>query len=529
MADPGYPQAITDKTWDYLEVGQRSADRLTFDYRPIGTTVSNEVEYLFGVDPGTFAFELPRGHPLLDDITDVRRKVWQFRGGVDGQEFTGRIMKRNVTGPMEDTYVFSGVDNRFHLKRMCAWVNNTMPPEVQFSITGKQDVVWGPWDPVAKNYVAKVATRLNKPFYVRLPLKWPDLWTIANQTDVGAIDSLDDLLDIIADANDDLALVTLFARFTMLDDLFRPTCERLERGVRVDTWDGRGTPPTVFSTDTLGKLTSILNATSDHFLDFSQLNSVSAGLWSNHPNRACYLFDTVEKRDRREVQFRTDAKVGIRHYAMSESHGDATYAIVGGKAPEVLNQAIEIGANLAISAILFGLSMIPGLSGLSGLSLTVGDLFDDVFFAYQVVADHDLEDDLGEDDAFGEIYADNTAAYSLDGYANGKRTLHDHGGGQQLDADVFSGVDGRGIHFGADEAGARAARKYQCGDTVTLWDGATFSEQYVSKVVVGQQRDGGWKEQPTLGRDKRAQGAYTRLIGGIQDGAATMRGYANSL
>lgn len=529
MADPGYPQAITDRQWDYFDIGIRSADRMTFDYRPVGSTVSNEVEYTFGIDPGAFAFELPPRHPLLDVITDVRRTAWQFRCGIDGQEFTGRILKRSVTGPKEQTFQFSGLDNRFFLKRMCAWVNNIFPPEVQFGITGKQDVVWGPWDPVAKNYVAKVATRQNKPFYVRLPLKWPNLWTAANQIDVGAINTLDDLLDILADTYDSLDLVALQARFTMLDDLFRPTCERLERGVSVDTWDGRGTPPAVFSTDTLGKLQSIINTSSDHFLDISQLSHLGSGLWSNTPPRACYLFDTTTKRDNRKTQFRTDAKVGLGSYSMEELHADATHAVVGGKAPAVLNQAIEIGANLAISAILFGLSMIPGLGGLSGLSLTVGDLFDDVFFAYQVTSDHELEEDIGEDDAFGEIYADNTAAYSLDSYATGKRTLHEHSGTQTLEGHALSGVDGRGIHFGAPETGARAARKYQHGDTVTLFDGASFSEQWVSKVVVGQRRDGGWKEDPSLGRTKRAQGLWERLITGAQDTATSFRGFANSI
>ena len=58
--------------------------------------------------------------------------------------------------------------------------------------------------------------------------------------------------------------------------------------------------------------------------------------------------------------------------------------------------------------------------------------------------EHEL--DLGMD-AYGEIFADNTAAYSLDAYATGKRTLHEHGGSQTLDVQVMSGVDGRGIEL----------------------------------------------------------------------------------
>lgn len=532
MADPGYPQAITDPTWDYFELGRRAtngvwdANGQHIDWRPVGGVIEDQVEYSFGIDPGAFSFQLPEKHPVNDEITDIRRTVWQFRCGYDGIEYSGRILKRKKTGPLGVEYTYSGLDNRYHLKRGSAWVNNLFPAEVQFNITGKQDVVWGPVDPVFKNYVAKIFTRLNRPVYVRLPLQWPASWTNASQTDVNDINSLDDLLDIILGAYEDL--IVLPARFTWLDDLFRPTCERLDMGVKVDLWDGYGTAPQVFSTSTLGKLQSILDLTSDHFLDLSQLNSVSSGLWQNTAPHACYLFDTVQKRDNRKVQFRTDAQVGIASYVMEETHGDAPRAIVGGKAPEVLNQAIEIAANLAISAIIFAISLIPGAGFLAGLSLTVGDLFDDVFFAYQVVVDHDLEDDLGMD-AYGEIFADNTAAYSLDAYATGKRVLHEHGGSQTLEVQVMSGTDGRGIHFGQPESGVRAARKYQHGDTVTLWDRGTSVEQYVSKVTLGRKRDGGFQETASLGRNKAHQGLWERLITGVQDGSASIRGLSNSV
>ncbi|MDF3280490.1 hypothetical protein [Gordonia sp. N1V] len=532
MADPGYPQAITDPTWDYFELGRRSSDGAiavngdTIDWKPVGTVIEDQVEYAFGVDPGAFSFRLPEKHWVNDEITDIRRTVWHFRCGYDGLEYSGRILKRNKVGPLGVETTYSGMDNRFHLKRGSAWVNNLFPAEVQFNITGKQDIVWGPVDPVFKNFVAKVFTRLNRPVYVRLPLKWPDSWNISNYTNLDDISSVDDLLDIILGAYEDL--IALPARFTWLDELFAPTCDRLEMGVSVDLWDGHSAPPEVFSTSTLGKLQSILDLTSDHFLDLSQLGSVSSGLWQNTPPHACYLFDTTTKRDNRICQFRTDAQAGIKSYTFSETHGDAPRAIVGGKAPEVLNQAIEIGANLAISAIIFAISTIPGAGGLAGLSLTVGDLFDDVFFAYQVVVDHDLEDDLGMD-AFGEIFADNTAAYSLDAYATGKRTLHEHGGTQTIEFDVMSGTDGRGIHFGQPETGKRAARKYQHGDTVTLWDNGTSVEQYVSKVTVGRRRDGGFSETATLGKNKAAQGLWERLITGVQDGATSIRGLANSI
>ncbi|MBE7195703.1 MAG: hypothetical protein INR66_24905, partial [Gordonia polyisoprenivorans] len=430
--------------------------------------------------------------------------------------FTGRIMHRRKSGvPGRETVRYEGVCNKYWLSREYAWVNNLFPPEFQVGLTGKQDVEFGPPDPVMKNYVTKVNTRLNRPVYSALPIKWPGAWTQPNLAD---IDSLDDLIGTIQDAAAEI--VGLQARFTQLDDLFRNTVERLERGVTLDLWDGTGQSPMVFSTDTLGKLQSILDHTSDHFLDLGQLAQVSQGLWSNQANRACYIFDTHDKRDNRKVHFRTDGRAQISEYDYSESHADAVRSIVGGRAPAILNDLIEIGANFAIQLLINLIA--PGL----GLGVVVGDLFDDIFFAFQVFSDFELEDDIGEDGAFPEVFADNTAAWSVDGYATGKTALHDHGGSEALVISPISGIGDKGNSFGADLVGS--ARRYQLGDVVRFTDRGTTVDQYVSKVKISDTPGDRCRELPTVGKSKQLQGPWTRAITGFQGFAATTRGIANS-
>jgi hypothetical protein len=425
-------------------------------------------------------------------------------------------MRRKVTGtPGRERFLYTGMDNKFWLQRMYAWVNNIFPPEIQVGLTGKQDVEFGSVDAVFKRYLSKVATRLDKPVYAAMPIRQPGSWSPPELDD---IDELEDLIELILDATEDI--VGLQARFPSLYDLFKQTVDRLEVGISLNLWDGRGTSPTVFNTDTLADLQSIIDYTGDNFLDLSKLAGVGGGLWSNSMTRAGYVFNTHEKRDNRKVQFRTDAEGQIVDYDLDQAHCDATRAIVGGKSPAILNDIIEIGANLAIQLLLNLIA--PGL----GLGVVVGDLFDDIFFAYQVFWDNDLEDEIGQDDAFPEIFADNTNAWSLDGYAVGQTTLKERSGQQSLTVNAMSGVPGRGNSFGADNG---TARRYDIGDIITLWDRGNTVEQYVSKVTVTDSPNARMREQPTLGNDKRLKGIFDQLVSGVQRGASGLNGIANSV
>ncbi|WAC54976.1 hypothetical protein [Gordonia sp. SL306] len=243
-------------------------------------------------------------------------------------------------------------------------------------------------------------------------------------------------------------------------------------------------------------------------------------------DQAGYVFTTQLKRDRRHVQFRTDGGQ-IRSFKYSETHATAWRAIVGGKSPSVLNDIIEIGANLAIAAIVAAIATIPGAGGVAGLSVGVGDLFDNIFFAYQVYWDQEVADEIGHADALPEGFADNTAAWSIDGYSTAHTWLKEHGGKEELTITAQGGTpDGRGISFGVDN---NTPRRYQLGDIVTCWDRGNTVEQYVSSVTIEDAPGERVVETPTIGRDKRAKGPWDRLFGGLGDIQGSLHGFANAI
>lgn len=566
-AGPGYAHpaaAAATSAFDYFDIGLRvgTGAGSKVEWRPIGSYLNAKVAPTWGLTPGTFSFTLPPKHPLTDIITNVRRTCWHFRCGYNGlPALTGRIMTRSYDGaPGRTPYMYAGVCNKIWLSAIYAWVNPLFPPEIQIGLTGKQDIIYGPVDFVYKYYLAKNATRLNVPVYAGLPLRMPDSWSQDNLVDFvtsgdflealvgsalsgGAIGAITGglvgaaigagagaLLGAVNSASsaglfDEV--IGLQARFPPLSELYKQSAERLELGVAMDFWDGHGTSPQVFNTDSLANLQSIIDYSSDNFLDLTTLGSTDlSGLWTGQMGRAGYVMSTKLKRDKRNVQFRTDGGQ-IRSYKYNESHATEWRAIVGGKSPSILNDVIEIGANLAIAALIGLLATIPGLGGLSALSVTVGDLFDDIFFAYQVFWDDEIADAIGHDDALAEGFADNTAAWSLDGYSTAHTHLKDHGGKEELAITAMGGTkDGRGITFGADNG---TARRYQLGDLVTCWDRGNTVEQYVSSVTIDDTPGERCVETPSIGRDKRAKGPWDRAFNALGDVSGALRGFANAV
>ncbi|MGW0039820.1 Gp37-like protein [Gordonia sp. NPDC003376] len=527
MTAPGYARPNTvDNAFDYFDVGLRvgSGPGSKIAWRPVGRYLQATVRPSWGIEPGVFSFSLHPDHPLVSKIlaSNVNTTCWHFRCGYNGmQVMTGRIMDVDYEGaPGQAPYVFSGLCNKLWFRSMNAWVNNLLFPEVQVNLTGKQDIRLGKPDPVMKSYLASVATRLNVPVYPALPLRWD--WDWPNLAD---IDSLDDLLDLILDLPE--GLVAMSARFPSLADLFAPTTERLEMGVSVDLWDGHGTSPQVFNTSSLANLQSIIDRTSDGFLDLSRLlDPLNDGLYSLSMNRAGYVFDTAETRDRKHVQFRTDSGQ-ITSIKYNAHHPEMYMAIVGGKSPAILNDIIEIGANLAIAGIIAGLATIPGLTGIGGLSVVVGDLFDDIFFAYEVFWDSDIRDAVGADDALPEQFTDNSASHSIEGYSVAHKALHEKGGSETLTLTVQGGAaDGRGISFGADNG---TARRYQLGDVVSVYDRGLVLERYVSEVALTHEPGKGLIEEPTIGKSQRAKGPWDRIFGTFGQAQSLADAVANAV
>ncbi|MGC5249490.1 hypothetical protein ACPXB3_21500 [Gordonia sp. DT219] len=527
MTVPGYARPNTvDSAFDYFDIGLRrgSGPGSTIEWRPVGRYLKATVRPTFGIDPGTFSFSLHPDHPIVSAITkrNVTKACWHFRAGYNGlNALTGRIMNVDYDGaPGRAPFTYSGKCNKVWLQSMNAWVNNQLPPEVQVNLTGKQDIRIGKPDALFKSYLTSVATRLNVPVVPALPIR--DSWEWPNLAD---IDSLDDLLDLVLDVGE--GLVALAARFPSLHDLWGPTTERLEMGVRIDTYDGHGTSPQVFNTSSLANLQSIIDRTSDGFLDLSRLlDPLNDGLFSLALDRAGYVLDTVQKRQRQNVQWRTDGGQ-IASYKYSASHPELYMAVVGGKSPAILNDVIEIGANLAIAALIAGLATIPGLAGVGGLSVVVGDLFDDIFFAYEVYWDADIRDAVGADDALPEQFVDNTASHSIEGYSTAHQALKEKGGSETLTLTAVGGTaDGRGISFGADNG---TARRYQLGDVVTFYDRGNVVEQYVSEVAITHEPGKGLIEEPTVGKSKRAKGPWDRVFGLFGQAGALADAVANSV
>ncbi|WP_037141795.1 Gp37-like protein [Rhodococcoides fascians] len=516
MSQPGYarPNRV-DVEILAIELGTRNGSRI--EWTPLGSYTSAEVFWHWYL-PGTISFELKPGHRLIPYMRALRKKAIHIRLYRNGIPWTGRLMTHNTSGPVRNpTIRFTGVDYKFWLQRGLAWVNPMFPPEFQIGLTGKQDVMFGNPDFVLKYFGAKTWTRIRRPIFASLPLHT----VTSDYPDLDGLDDLGSILDIVNNAIENLAVISM--RFTQLLDGFTLTRDRLDFGWTMDLWDGTGTPPHVFNTSTLSMLQSVLDATSDNFLNFTNPNNylglTDPSSWGRMP-RAGYVFDTKAKEDRRKLQWRTDG-TQILSFNYDSSHATATRAVVGGKAPEILNQVIEWGANFAIQLILNAL--LPGL----GLGLVVGDLFDNIFFAYQQFIDYDLEGEIGIDDAFADVFADNTAAYSLDAYATAQGALKEHSGSEAIELEVVSGgADGKGMSFGVDN---NTGRRYQLGHIHTFYDQGTTIEQYISGVRLIDRRDGRMIEKPVLGEDKRLRGTFERLIGSMQGFASYSRGNSNSV
>lgn len=517
VALPGYARPTTEPIGDEdIMIGTPNA----LTWRPLGGYISREVEFDWRV-PGFLKFQIMGSHPMAGYLMDCRRKVIHVRSPENGVMWNGRVFTADAEGPPgQELITVTCVDNKYWLKTGLAWVNNLLPPEIQINITGKQDVRIGSYDMVSKSYATSIFTRLNKPVYAKLPIRYD----VPELPDLADIDTLDEALAYVATATDEL--VILSARFPPFDELIQQEGDRLERGLACDLWTPvDGVPsPTVFNTTSLSQLQSVLDYTSDNFLNFTNpgniLGLADPTTW-NKMTRAGYAFDTLVKRDRRTIQWRADG-TQIEHIKRHTEHMTAHRIVVGGKAPEILNQAIEWAANFAIQLLLNAL--FPGL----GLGMVVGDLFDDIFFAYQQFWDPDVESDpnLGEH-AFGEAFGDNTAAWSMDSAAIGLAQLKKHSGADAITITVTNGgPDGRGYRFGADDG---SGKTFLVGDVHTIWHLGTLIDQYVSNVKVRTDRNGRKVYSVTLGDAETAKDGWERVIGRVSSAMGTFRGIANSL
>jgi len=484
--------------------------------RPLGPYIKARFGWFWNV-PGTATIQVRADHPLAARLMQCKRDVVPIRTYYNGIPWDGRVMSATIAGkPGEEILTATCVSNLYWLLTILAWVNPLFPPEVQVGLTGKQDIMFGPADFVFKYFLAKNVIRLQKPVYMKLPIRYeiPELPQLKD------LKTLDDILEAIDDLTAELVIIS--ARFTQLDELYKTTVDSADLGLSCNLWTPKDGPsPWVFNTDTLARLQNVLDLSGDNFFWFMNpgniLGLADPDQWGK-AQKAGYVFDTHKKRDRRWMQWRTDSG-HITNYTRGVSHPKAHSAIVGGKAPEFINQVVEWAANAAIKALLNWL-----LPGAALGDILVGDLFDDIFFAYQKFDDHKLKADLGPH-AFGEIFVDNTSAYSLDGLAIGMAGLKAAGGGESLKLEVQAGgIDGRGFSFGEDDG---SGRRFKVGDIMTFYDRGTVIEDYISAVEVEDSRDEKCTEFITIGDDGEVKDAWEKLIDRMKGFAGLSRAIAN--
>lgn len=499
-------------------------------WRPLGRYVEAAVGYEWNL-PGTLEIEIKPTHPMAGYLVNCRYRVIHVRVWRNGEMWDGRLMNSKTRGRSgQERILLYGVGNLFWLLRTLAWVNPLFPPEVQVGLTGKQDIMIGPADFVLKYFGAKNWTRMGKPIYPALPLRY----TVPELPNISDLFDLTELLSLIGD----LDLIGVQARFPPLDELFKQSTDNLDLGLSMHLWTAYDGPsPSVFNARTLGVLSAIFGMFNpDNFMAFNNAGN-ALGLpdpenWGKITKHAGYVFDTHVMRQRHHMEWRTDSG-WIEEYERNVRHMDAHMVIVGGKSPDMVNKFVEWAANLALQVLAGIITTALGLPGVG--AIVVGDLFDDIFFAYQAFenpAPLEMVDEFGSfggdngEHFFGEVFGDNSAAWSLDAFATGQDALKKASGEDSITITVISGgPDGRGYQFGRDDG---VHRRYLCGDEMAFYDRGVRVYQMVTGVKIIDRGDGRMVEQIRFGPDEAAKSVWERVMGRFKDIAQFSRGIANS-
>jgi hypothetical protein len=294
---------------------------------------------------------------------------------------------------------------------------------------------------------------------------------------------------------------------TRMDEVFKTHLANSDRALTVSLYR-HGIDPdpgTIFNADSLGHLENIISWEGlQNFFYFLNPGNI-LGL-ANPDNwltaqKTCYIVDTVTKRDRRHMQWRVDGG-NVIDYERAGSTPEGWQAIVGGKAPEVLNQAIEIGISALIQAAMSALQI-------GGVAPAVGDVFNDLFFAFSQFTDPELRAVMGPH-GLAEGFANSSTAFSLDALAGGTQKLKEMGGQDTIRINVRAGSGG--YSFGKDIGDGT---RFQLGDIMTCEHLGTTIEQHVNTVEVTDDPRTLLTESITLGDDLKLRSAWDRVIGKI--------------
>lgn len=460
--------------------------------------------------PAMGVFKVKASHPMVETWKTCRRKVCPIVTSRNGIQWDGRVMDVEIeweAGMDEPIVTVYCINNLYWLLTVLGWVNPFFPPEVQIYITGKQNIMFGPVDWVFKYFFGMNGIRQGIPVFMKMPVHYevPRLPNLADLLDI------DELLSFV----NGIDFTVVSTRFTQLDEAFKQTVENGIVGMSCDlvipTAEDPG--PTVFNTEGLNNLQMVIDATSDYFMDPTLLPELDE-IVTDHLTSPGYVFDTKQLRERKWQVWSTGVGGNIVKYKRKISHARASSVIVGGQSPSIMNSIVEFAANLAVQAIAGAITAAFGLPGIGAIA--VGDMFDNIFFAFQEFEDTDLKNDLGYH-GFREGLANNTAAWTVDGFSVGLNELQKRSGGDTIQYDVITGPST--LQFGADideDGNDVSGRRYQHGDLVTVHDEGTYLENYISHVEVEDARDGHIKEYITWGGDPSLRDQWGQFFGMVK-------------
>ncbi|WP_446430702.1 Gp37-like protein [Rhodococcus qingshengii] len=451
--------------------------------------------------------QVKASHPHADRLKQCKTSVVPIRTFYNGKVWDGRVMDVTIEGkPGQETVTAICASNMKWLESILGW---PMPLAPEWAQVKKQDIMIGPIDFVTKYFIAKNATRLNKPVYVKVPdggnqIKLPTI--------PSGIDSVDKFFEFIAS----LDLCAMYTRMTPLDELFQNSLKSSESEITCNLWvKGDPDPGKIFNTNSLGRLQNIFDLHGDNFMFFTNPNNI-LGLLNpetyGKATEACYIVDTRKKRDRKWMQWSTDGGQ-IIDYKRNITHPTAHQVITGGQAPEWLN---ELGRILADGII----GLILSVFGAGFLAPSVGGLLDDRFGSFNKFNNSELEELLGRH-GFGEAYANAQVAFTLDSLMAGLQGLRDHAGRDSIKIRVLDGgAAGKGFQFGADDD---SGQRYQEGDIMSFVDGDTVITDYVSEVTVEDQRGGFCVAEVTIGDDQPVKDPFLRMVDKFKEFGSTGR------
>lgn len=483
--------------------------------RPLGVKMSSSVAFRFvGADTGSL--QVSRDHPLADRLMQADYDMVPITADINGQEWSGFVDQFVSEGaPGEEIVSCTLLGWYAIIHAILGRPNPFSPLEVQ---APAQDLRAAPLVTAVLHFVLRNAARLDLPIYVRKP-----------------------------EGRDLSPFVTRWSRMTPLDEVIEPALDEHGYQMRVTMLHaGQQVPGTILSAKEYKRHGNPILSAMDNMFEEWQKGRVPKDV--SDPDTATtistpgLLVEVVPKRSREFVRWSTEGG-GISHIKITGNNPKAHTAVVGGKSPAWINDAIDLGIDIAMEGLVQAAgaaigaivgSVFPGAGTVIGGAIggaiggVVGGFFKDnlhdVFLAYSEYTDQELKAALGPF-ARPEVFISSGAGtFSYDAIDAGLTGLKEARGGRTIELTV---TDGRPHQFGLDERldDGRIRRGYQVGDINTFSDRGTTISDYVSQVEVVDDWQG-ISAKPTIGDLKIADPPELKSIREIKKIVTNLRASA---